>query len=133
MKKDETLQRDKPVFHGVVQVLARRPCSPRQLMVRSGWNFHGKLGNTYKGESPASKVGVTGLVVEPLPHSNQNQHEHVQPPCSQTTSVTPTFDTSHASLDPHYRLTPTGGGLLTGEMRMDSILVEITAFHVSCL
>ena len=122
-----------PRFPWTLALWARRPWRARQLAVGRGANFHGGWGTKNEGESPVSKRGVTELVSELLSHSNQYPQWHVQPLCSQTGPVTHPSGTSNASTDPLFRHPPTVGSLLTGEMRMVSIFVEITSIHVSCL
>ena len=119
--------------HGVWGLLGEATESVRQLAEGSDPNFHGSWGRKKEGESPASKGGVTGLVVELLPHSNQYPQWHVQPLCSQTSPVPHPSDTSHTSTDPLFEHPPTGGGHLPGETRMVSMFLEITPCNVSCL
>ena len=105
----------------------------RQLPVTTSANFHSGWGRQKEGESPASKRGVTGLVLELLPHSNQYPQWHVQPLCSQTSPVPHPSDTSYTSTDPLFEHPPTGGGWTSSETRMDSMFLEITPCNVSCL
>ena len=122
-----------PRFPWTLALWARRPWRARQLAVRRGAYFPDGWGSKKEGESPASKRGVTGLVLELSPHIRTNLQWHVQPLCSQTSPVPHPSDTSYTSTDPLFEHTPTGGGHLTGETLMDSIFLEITTFHVSCL
>ena len=120
-------------WHGFWPASARHPCRPRQPVVQYGCRPSRRLGNVIRTSGAGKKGVVIELAVEFSPHSNRNQQRYVQALCSSSRSMTAPFDTSHVSPDPYYRLTPTGGGNRTSELRMVSILVEITTCKVSCL
>ena len=93
-------RRDQARFHGFQWGWDELGILPNILAVGRGADFHDGWGTRKRGESPASKGGVTGLVFEYLSHSNRHAQQHVQPLFSQTSSVPTPFHASRPSTDP---------------------------------
>ena len=100
-------------------MISRHHIECKHADFESGW------GSKKEGESRASKGGVTELVFELLPHSNQHLQWHVLPLCAQTSSVTPPSEMSYVSTDPLSQYPPAGCGLPRFETRTVSIFLEI--------